>query len=597
MKNHFYRLSLLLLFLLGYGFNSHASHLRGGEIKVDRTSGPGLRYKITVINYVDPTSSVGGGQLNLGDGLVIDLSNSDFLISQEPLNEKTTISIYEVFHTFAGPGLYTISYIDFNRNGGILNIPNSIAEPFYVESLVVIDPFLGDNTQPEFSFPLIDVAIAGKAFFHNMGAYDPDGDSLAYQLVTPKQSMEKNVDGYSFPNDIMHYEGLNYSVANEDMTGPPTLAIDATTGDLSWDAPGLTGEYGLAIRVEEWRKFEGKWIKIGHRVRDMQITVEESNNQGPDFTAPDDTCVVANSLLETSLLTSDPDGHEVFFTTQSEVYNLAGNSATFTTESGPIDGTGFLDFRWTPSCDNARNRPYSIYFKSQDNPPSEEGPGLATFETWNITVAGAPEGLHGKVRNVGEVTLNWSDYFCSVAKSIAIYRIENSFTFAQDNCQPGVPDGSGFELIAEVNPDDNSFTDDNGGSGLDPNTNYCYRLVAIFEDNIGGESVASAEFCARPNEESLVTGVGDKGPVSDFEDNIVIYPNPAHKSINFDFHLPAFEPLMVGISDLQGKVFRQQELPLHNNHHQMSLEGTAPGMYLIWVKTGTQVVTRKIVVN
>ena len=112
-----------------------------------------------------------------------------------------------------------------------------------------------------------------------------------------------------------------------------------------------------------------------------------------------------------------------------------------------------------------RNRPYTIYFKSTDNPPSADGSGLATFRTWNITVAGAPEGLYGQVKNIGEITLNWSDYFCSAAKSIAIYRIENSFTFPQDNCQPGVPANSGFELIATVNPDDNTFLDDNNGTG------------------------------------------------------------------------------------------------------------------------------------
>ena len=234
--------------------------------------------KISLSIYLDNASAVTTvGQLDLGDGQVIDLSSNDFLKSIEPLNEKVSLSVYEIFHTFSGPGLYLVSYQEFSRNAGVLNIPNSVELQFYLESLIVIDPFLGDNTQPVFSFAPIEVASAGKAYLHNLGAYDPDGDSLSYELVTPKQSVAENVSDYSLPNDIEHYAGLDYSSANEAMNGPPTFAIDAITGDLIWDAPGSVGEYGLAIKVQEWRKIRGKWISMGFRVLDMQVTVEEIN--------------------------------------------------------------------------------------------------------------------------------------------------------------------------------------------------------------------------------------------------------------------------------------------------------------------------------
>ena len=181
---------------------------------------------------------------------------------------------------------------------------------------MVIDPFLGSNQQPVFSFPPIDIGSSGKAYFYNPGAYDLDGDSLSYELVTPKQSIDANVTGYSLPNDIQFYDGLNYSIANEAGSGPPTFTIDAVTGDLIWDAPGSVGEYTIAIKVQEWRKIAGRWVSMGFRVLDIQLTIRETENQRPVFEISGDTCVIANSLIETTLLTADPEGQEVFLKPQ-----------------------------------------------------------------------------------------------------------------------------------------------------------------------------------------------------------------------------------------------------------------------------------------
>ena len=205
--------------------------------------------------------------------------------------------------------------------------------------------------------------------------------------------------------------------------------------------------------------------------------------------------------------------------------------------------------------------------------------------------------MHGQVKEVGEITLNWNDYFCAAAESIAIYRIRNSFSFPQDNCQPGVPENSGFELITNVNPDDNSFLDDNDGAGLDPNTTYCYRIVAVFNESIGGESVASAEFCTRPDEGSLVTGIGHQHSLDNLESSINIYPSPAHNHINIRFPRDGFKPLALGISDLQGKVYHEQRLLSPKDQYQLSVQGIAPGMYLVWVRSATQLLTRKVVIN
>ena len=78
---------------------------------------------------------------------------------------------------------------------------------------------------------------------------------------------------------------------------------------------------------------------------------------------------------------------------------------------------------------------------------------------------------------------------------------------------------------------------------------------------------------------------------------MIIYPNPAQEKVNINLDLADFKPLVVGISDLRGRVYEERQFSSQNSHYQISLAGVAPGMYLVWVKTATQLVTRKIVVN
>ena len=100
------------------------------------------------------------------------------------------MTTYTLVHTYQAPNSYIVSYSEDNRNGGIANMENSLNTPFYTETLIIIDPFFGVNNTPILTVPPIDEGIPGARFIHNAGAFDIDGDSLAYYLVTPK--MEKN---------------------------------------------------------------------------------------------------------------------------------------------------------------------------------------------------------------------------------------------------------------------------------------------------------------------------------------------------------------------------------------------------------------------
>jgi len=84
--------------------------------------------------------------------------------------------------------------------------------------------------------------------FINPGAYDPDGDSLSFELFVPKQDVNLDVAGYAPPNSRKFYDvaGIPYKQANEQQDNVPTFEINSVTGTITWDAPGEAGEYNIA---------------------------------------------------------------------------------------------------------------------------------------------------------------------------------------------------------------------------------------------------------------------------------------------------------------------------------------------------------------
>jgi hypothetical protein len=154
--------------LLGY-FNSFSTHLRAGEITLVRLSCSNLTYQITLHVYTKNSSQVKfeGGTLTFGDGTPditlprIDAPDPRFqlLPGAEDVGEVT----YTINHTFPGPGVYVIRYFERNRNSGILNIANSVDTPFFIQTQIIIDPFLGCDNTPRLLVPPIDRGCTGVA--------------------------------------------------------------------------------------------------------------------------------------------------------------------------------------------------------------------------------------------------------------------------------------------------------------------------------------------------------------------------------------------------------------------------------------------------
>lgn len=456
---------LILFTICVYG-----THNRAGEITYEQIGE--LTIRATITTYTK-TSSEGADRDTLelfwGDG------TSEFVWRTNgngfPLPNDIKVNYYTAEHTYPGRGTYTLSMTDPNRVASILNInpPNSVLIPFYIQTQFTLlnTQFQGLNNSAILLQAPIDFACVGERFIHNPNAYDIDGDSLSFELITPFQ--ERNV------------EVPLYSPVDQKPPGPNNRAfIDSETGTFVWDAPQLQGEYNIAIKINEYR--EG--VFINSIIRDMQIFVIACENKPPEIETIEEICVIAGEKVEFDVIVTDPDSNQLValsatgapFLAEASSANLS-NSDTF--QSPPLNAR----FSWQTDCNDISASAYQIVFRAVDN--FFDTTGLATLKSVNIRVVGpAPENLIAET-NEGAIKLSWdSPYACEVTEQeyfqgFSVWRKINSLQFPLDSCQGGL-EGLGYEKIiflTEEKEGERYVAIDNT---VENGPTYCYRVVAEF---------------------------------------------------------------------------------------------------------------------
>jgi len=126
-------------------------------------------------------------------------------------------------------------------------------------------------------------------FIHNPAAYDPDGDSLSYNITVCTREDARPIIGYTLP------------------PATRSIRVDSISGDLIWDTPADTGKFNVAMDINEWRN--GK--KIGVIERDMQIEVYNTNNRPPVNGPLKDYCVQAGDSIDFLFTATDPDNDNI----------------------------------------------------------------------------------------------------------------------------------------------------------------------------------------------------------------------------------------------------------------------------------------------
>lgn len=479
---------LLILVLSTCIFNAAATHNRAGEITYKHLSG--FTYKITITTYTKASSTSADKcelllQFGDGDSAIVVRNNgpsgspcSSGIGNGELLGNDVKKNIYETVHTYSGSATYIITMEDPNRNEKICNVPNSINTSFSLRTELVINPFLGDNSSPILLIPPIDNACVGECFEHNPGAFDADGDSLVYTLVS------------SFANGSPIFA---YSL-------PPNMSvndIDPLKGDIRWCAPPTVCQYNVAILIEEYRKLPGSSTRfyIGSVLRDMQINVESCFNEPPEIASINDTCITAGESLNFDVITTDSDASSLLTLTATGGPLNITPTATFTSSITPTTNTG--SFSWAPNCSQVQALPYLVTFKVTD----DNFDPLANFESVFIhVIAPAPTGLTAEPAGAS-IKLDWDAEICNDTLGnnqfigYAIYRKNACDSLLLDKCVTGVPSSTGYKKIGETSYTVTAFTDNNDGQGLINGINYSYAVVAEYSD--GAQSYASNNVCAK----------------------------------------------------------------------------------------------------
>jgi gliding motility-associated-like protein len=469
--------------------SAYATHERAGEIIYRHIQG--LTYEATIITYTYSPSPADRPELELrwGDGTSSILPRTT-MIDLTPVIRRNE---YVGQHTYAGAGTFVLSVEDPNRNYGIVNIPNSVNVPFYIQSELVINPFVGSNNSVILLNPPLDYGCVNKLYIHNPAAYDPDGDSLSYKLTICRGANGEPIPGYTYPQ------------ASIDFT------INETTGDLIWNTPMVQGEYNVAFIIEEWRN----GFRVGYVTRDLQIQIGACDNEPPEIFTITDTCVKAGDELLFDVTAVDPDGNFVILSGSGGPFLHPVSPAVMT--PNPAQGFGSVSalFQWKTDCAHVRKNPYNVFLKAKDSLTTVS---LASYKTVAITVV-SPAPVITDITPIGtSINLKWDKVVCENASGYYIYRRNSFFGFIPGHCETGVPAYTGYEKIATLNNINQlDFEDKNNGAGLIHGIEYCYMVTAFFPD--GAESYASEEWCASLKKDvPVITNVSvEKTDITDGE--------------------------------------------------------------------------------
>jgi len=457
------KLGLTILFFLST-FVLFATHQKAAEITYEHIEGRRFAFTLTTFTYsrsfadrpfltIQWRGLMGGG----GAQTVARTRNP-----AEYVGNLTNINIYTFEIEFPNDGTFFISMEDPNRNGGVINLPNSINIPIFVETMLVISSAMAPNSSPILLNPPIDVGCFGIPFMHNPGAFDPDGDSLSFRFINCRGAGGLDIPGFRLP-----------SASN-------SITLDAITGDLVWDSPETIGDFNIAILIEEFRQ----GVRIGSVMRDMQISIQHCDNRPPVLEIPEFLCVLAGDTLRIPIRATDPDSADILtISANGDMLPnrtwISGNRAV-----SPVYDTLELVFEHR----HVRQQPHPIYFRVRD----DGTPNLNTLGTTLIRVIGPPPRFDSLVPNFDYIALHWTPVSDEAVLGYRIYRAQSRSGMVQDSCDFGMTDVL-FERIAEIRGDTTFVFRD---STVDQNLLFCYRIVRLYAN--GTVSQMSDEICTTP---------------------------------------------------------------------------------------------------
>lgn len=276
------------------------------------------------------------------------------------------------------------------------NITNGAANQM-AYNYAILDLTYGHTSSPEFQSEPIGTVCCNQPIRYELNGYDPDNDSISYQLVNPLRDFGKSI-GMNVPIVSPYYPGsLKYPYENPNANPPIGVSMNTERGMLVYTPTSCSELANVVFEITSWKKdTSGKFQKSSVVRRDELIDAEMcANNYAPVIDYPENIAICVGESLTYTVKVDDkvkvppppnpkPDPDTL---TATMSWNTPGASYKILPDT--IPNLVYLQYTWTPDSSHASTKPYEVRIEAKDNAcPVNEYVSRTTY----ITVLPKPTG-------------------------------------------------------------------------------------------------------------------------------------------------------------------------------------------------------------
>jgi len=143
---------------------------------------------------------------------------------------------------------------------------NYTGQPYFYIDCTLDNLNAQGQSSPYFSVKPVPYVCVNQPYTYNNGAIDPNNDSLAYEMISPRSINTFTCGANPSTTDILITP--TYNLTNNPFPTGNTFVLAATTGQMSF-TPNQGGPSVVTIKVKKYRA----GLLIGTVLRDIQIVV------------------------------------------------------------------------------------------------------------------------------------------------------------------------------------------------------------------------------------------------------------------------------------------------------------------------------------
>ncbi len=544
-----FSLSILIGLNTSTPFSLSATHVLGGDIQFEcsGTSTYDVKHRV----YRDCNGVALGATQNINYQSTACSVNSSLSLSRTSITEISPLCATEPSACSGGSGSIGI---EMHLYEGVLNIPSGCADWIISYSLccrsnsitnlsapgsdaiyfavTLNDTITPCNNSPTFNESPLFFGCVGDTLDYDLGAVDPDGDSLSFILVNCLEAS----------NNTVEYDA-GYSGAVP-LTAPSTLTIDPISGIITIDAQVLDVS-AVCVQIKEHRN----GVVIGTTIRDFSVYIINCTNISPNLSginggSQDTIGVCTGGQTCIDIIAGDPNAPNQVVSR----WNNAIAGATFT--PGPGGNPDTSTFCWTPAIGDTGYHAFTVTTEDDGCPITLPNSRQYVIEVLPCIMSNIVSGLSVASEEAGN-RITWNVLQNYYGGSFQLERTsgENAFAIIAERETMG---GNGKTEVLD--------------SRLECGKTYQYRVRYIAPDQSEqfSETVAAAAHSGH------------------CRIHISVFPIPATQILNYEWDSEA-EAEEIHVFDMMGKTILRKPAASSSNG-TLDVASLRPGKYIMEIR-------------